>query len=47
MDKKITIRVSPELHEALTKLAERERRSLHMQVVWLLEKAVEEDRQGR
>jgi hypothetical protein len=37
--KRITLRLDPELYDKLQAEAKRERRSLHAQVVWLLEKA--------
>jgi hypothetical protein len=38
---RFVIRFSPRLHEKLKAMAEREHRSLHSQIVYLLEKATE------
>jgi hypothetical protein len=38
------LRLPPELHERLRTLAAREHRSLHGQILYLLERATEEDR---
>jgi hypothetical protein len=35
------LRLSPELHDRLRELAVRERRSLHAQILYLLERAIE------
>lgn len=39
-DKKITVRIPPDLHEALVKLAEQDTRSLNGEIVALLRKAI-------
>lgn len=39
MIKRVTLRLEPELYEKLKAQAKRERRSLHAQVVWLLDQA--------
>jgi predicted HicB family RNase H-like nuclease len=41
------LRVPPELHERLRLLAARERRSLHAQILYLLEQAVGEANEGK
>lgn len=38
------LRLSPEMHARLKELAEREHRSLHAQIIYMLEKAL--DREG-
>jgi hypothetical protein len=39
---RISLRLSPELHTMLQARAQRERRSLHGQIVWLLETTLAE-----
>lgn len=39
----VTLRLDPELHKALQELAEREERSLHGQIVYMLRKQLEEE----
>ena len=41
------LRLPPDLHERLRRLAVRERRSLHGQILYLLEQAVEESNEGK
>jgi hypothetical protein len=44
--RRITLRVSDEVHTAFSEWADREQRSLHGQVLWVLQKALEGE-QGR
>jgi hypothetical protein len=44
--KQLYLRLPDELHEQLVKIAERERRSLNAQVVYLLEQAVQQPPQS-
>lgn len=44
---RFVLRLSPALHDKLKSLAERERRSLHSQIIYLLEKAIEGEGNGR
>ncbi|MDP9313119.1 MAG: hypothetical protein M3R24_19925 [Chloroflexota bacterium] len=39
--KPFTLRLPPELYEPIASMAERERRSLHNQVLYLLDRAIE------
>lgn len=39
----VTLRLDPEFHKALAELAEREERSLHGQIVYMLRKQLEEE----
>ena len=41
---RFVLRLSPTLHDKLKALAERERRSLHSQIIYLLERAVEKEK---
>jgi hypothetical protein len=41
------LRLPPELHERLRLLAARERRSLHAQILYLLERAMEDANEGK
>jgi hypothetical protein len=41
------LRLPPDLHERLRLLAARERRSLHGQILYLLEQAMEEANEGK
>ena len=41
------LRLPPKLHQRLRLLATRERRSLHAQILYLLEQAVEEVHEGK
>lgn len=41
---RFVLRLSPEMHARLKELAEREHRSLHAQIIYMLEKAL--DREG-
>ena len=41
LDKTVTIRMPADVHEAMSKLAERERRSLNGQIVYVLELALD------
>jgi hypothetical protein len=41
------LRLPPELHERLRLLAARERRSLHAQILYLLERSTEEANEGK
>lgn len=43
MVKQITLRLPDELHEWLKQAAERNRRSLHAEVLWRLEQGQEQD----
>ena len=43
--KKITVTLSDELHKALVALAKRERRSMHAQIIVIIEKSIQ-DNQG-
>lgn len=36
----LSLRLTPEIHARLKALADRERRSMHAQVVWMLERAL-------
>jgi hypothetical protein len=45
--KQLYLRLPDELHEALVKLAEKERRSLNAQVIYLLEQAVQPSRPSK
>lgn len=38
---RFVLRLSPELHERLKALAEREERSLHAQIIYMLRRALE------
>lgn len=40
---RFVLRLSPELHARLKALADRERRSLHAQIIYMLEKALEKE----
>lgn len=40
--KSFTLRLPPELYEPIATMAERERRSLHGQVLWMLDRALED-----
>lgn len=42
--KKFTLRIPDDLHEAIRLSAEREQRSMHGQIIWLLRKALEQER---
>lgn len=41
-EKKMTLRLPPDLHAALTKIARDDRRSLHAEIITLLEEAAKE-----
>lgn len=43
---KLTLRVSEELNEELAELAKREQRSVHAQILYLLQRALEAERQA-
>jgi hypothetical protein len=45
--KKFPLRMPEDLHARLVSLAKRERRSLHAEILWLLQKAVEDQEQER
>jgi hypothetical protein len=42
--KKLSLRIPDDLHAALAEWAKRDRRSLHAQILWLLQQAAEVDR---
>jgi hypothetical protein len=44
---RFVLRLSPELHERLRALAARERRSLHGQILYLLEQALDVEHEGK
>ena len=44
---RFVLRLPPDLHEELKALAARERRSLHGQILYLLQRAVEVTREGK
>ena len=41
--KKFTLRIPDDLHESIRTSAEREQRSMHGQIIWLLRKALEQE----
>jgi hypothetical protein len=43
--KRFTLRLPDDLHAALAQMARDARRSLHAEMLWLLERAVEEEKQ--
>lgn len=45
MTKQITLRLPYELHERLKRAAERNRRSLHAEILWRLEQDQEQDQE--
>jgi hypothetical protein len=42
--KKLSLRIPDDLHAALAEWAKQDRRSLHAQILWLLQQAAEVDR---
>ena len=44
---RFVLRLPPDLHEELKALAARERRSLHGQILYLLQRAIDADHEGK